>query len=170
MAFLRSLGFVLCIGLLVSTNAESATVSKAVTVRDTKQTTLSELDRFLELAKEAINDNAMRSFCWYIDGNVSTGASQDKTFSNIPYDFQPELVRIHADTAPVGSSLIIDINDDGSTIFSTNAEIDAGSTEQDGNEFFTQSEISAGSDVSLDIDQVGSGTAGADLTVCLYGR
>ncbi len=77
---------------------------------------------------------------------------------------------MHVDTAPAGSALIIDINDDGSTIFSTNAEIDDAGTEEDGNHKFTQTEIAAGSDITLDVDQVGSGTAGADLTVCLYGR
>lgn len=146
------------------------TVAKSVTIRDTKPTTLTELDRFLEELKEANNDNAVRELCWYVGGTVATGIDQDKTYADYPFDFLPTEVRMHVDTAPVGANLIIDINDDGTSIFGTRAEIDDGTTEEDGNHVFVKSEIAAGSDISLDVDQVGSGTAGADLTVCLYGR
>ena len=150
--------------------AEARTVNKAVTIRDTRPTTLVELDRFLEEAEEAINDNAVRSFCWYIAGNVATGTDLMQTYNDIQHDLLPLDVSMHVETAPVGATLIIDINDDGSTIFSTRAEIDAAATEQDENHIFTQTEIADGSDISFDVDQVGSTTPGADLTVCLYGR
>lgn len=148
----------------------AGTAVKSVTFDDTKIETLAEVDRLLEEYKEEINDNAERMLCWYLDGAVSTGTSQGRTFNDFPFDILPLEIRLHTDTGPAGSALIIDINDDGTTIFDTRAEIDDGSTEQDGNHDFVGTEILKGSDITLDVDQIGSGTAGSDLTACLYGR
>lgn len=162
--------FIVLLLFLSMPTAEARTVNKSVTVRDTKETTLTELDRFLNEAQGAINDNATREICWHWDGIISALTDVMETRADYPFDFLPLEVRMHVLTAPTGASLIIDINDDGSTIFSTRPEIDAGATEEDGNHVFTQSEIAAGSDISLDVDQVGSTESGRDLTVCIYGR
>lgn len=70
---------------------------------------------------------------------------------------------------PTGQALIADINADGSTIMSTNKlQIDA--TETDSTTAATQpglttTDIDAGTVVTVDIDQVGSGDAGIGLAV-----
>ncbi|MBU0766512.1 helix-turn-helix domain containing protein [Patescibacteria group bacterium] len=105
---------------------------------------------------------------WYIDGAVATGADQGATVV-MPFGFTVTDVDIYAETAPVGSSLIIDINEAGSTIFSTNPEVDASANREDGNHVISDATLAAGALMTLDIDQVGSGTAGSDLTVILKG-
>lgn len=158
-----------CFLLLLWSRAEADSIVKTFSLHETSEETLSEVDRYLKKVELAVNQNNTREVCWYIDGTVSAGNSQGATYADYPFDFLPRFIRMHVDTAPSGAALIIDINDDGTSIFNTNAEIDDGGTEEDGNEEYTQSEIAAGSDITLDVDQVGSATAGADLTVCLYG-
>lgn len=74
-------------------------------------------------------------------------------------------------TAPVGADLIIDINKDGTSIWdSTQAnrvKVTDGNTEGESTSFDT----TTGADdavFTFDIDQVGSDTAGRDLTVILW--
>ena len=73
-------------------------------------------------------------------------------------------------TAPVGASLIMDININGSSIWATNQAnritINSGSTTGTSSAFDTTA-LSENDQLTLDIDQVGSGTAGANLTVAL---
>jgi len=112
--------------------------------------------------------NTASAMVWYIDGTLATGASQGATVV-MPYGFTCTDVDLRVDTAPVGANLIVDINKGGATIFSTNPEIDDGATAEDGNHAFSTTDLSAGSVITLDIDQIGSGTAGSDLTVILKG-
>lgn len=75
-------------------------------------------------------------------------------------------VYVDVKTAPTNASMIIDVNDDGSTISTTKTTISA--TETSGsNETFTSPTIDAGSLLTVDADQVGSSEAGRDLTVCV---
>lgn len=79
-------------------------------------------------------------------------------------------VRIYSDTAPVGSDLIIDINKNGVTIWTTQANrakvvagANAGTTTT-----FDVTAVAAGDRLSVDVDQVGSGTPGGnDLLVTI---
>ncbi|MDD4628374.1 MAG: hypothetical protein PHE68_03200 [Candidatus Peribacteraceae bacterium] len=105
---------------------------------------------------------------WYIDGTLEIGANQGATVV-MPYGFTCTGIKLRAKTAPTGANLIVDINKDGSTIFSTNPEIDSSATTEDGNQVFSVTDIPAGSVLTLDIDQVGSSTAGENLTVILNG-
>jgi hypothetical protein len=73
-------------------------------------------------------------------------------------------VRLKVDTAPVGADLIVDININGTTIFTNQANrptIAAGATTGLSGTPDVQS-VSAGDEVSADIDQVGSTTAGGN--------
>jgi hypothetical protein len=107
-----------------------------------------------------------RTMIWYVDGDVSTGTQTGPTI--IPEnDITLIDIKLHVETAPTGQALIVDINDDGVSVFSTNPEIDAAGTREDDNHAFGSTSIVAGSEVTFDVDQVGSGTAGADLTVML---
>lgn len=76
-------------------------------------------------------------------------------------------VRAICKTAPVGASIIVDINKNGTTIFTTQDNrptIADGETVESGTTPDVTS-LSEGDYLSLDVDQVGSGTAGADITV-----
>jgi len=76
-------------------------------------------------------------------------------------------VYIYARTAPVGASIIVDVNKNGTTIFTTQAnrpEIADGSNEAESGTPDVTS-LSKNDRLDVDIDQVGSTTPGADLTV-----
>lgn len=88
----------------------------------------------------------------------------------IPGTFAISLVKIYADTAPTGASLIVDINKNGTTIFTTQAnrpEIAIGEHSDDsGTPNITA--LAAGDRLSVDIDQVGSTIAGGnDLLIAV---
>ena len=76
-------------------------------------------------------------------------------------------VVINAKEGPTGAAFIIDINENGSTVFSTNPEIDDGATTEDGNHIFSDTSIAIGAKITLDVDQVGSSFAGESITVQL---
>lgn len=74
-----------------------------------------------------------------------------------------------AQVGPVGASLIIDINKNGSTIWSTQANrlaIASGSTTVTQTSFDTAT-LAEGDVLTIDIDQVGSTTPGQTITVTL---
>lgn len=77
--------------------------------------------------------------------------------------------RVSVGTAPTGASLIVDINKNGTTIFTTQANRPTiaasgflGSTTAPAVTTFA-----AGDYITIDVDQVGSTVAGADLVVVL---
>jgi len=76
---------------------------------------------------------------------------------------------INAKTAPVGADLICDINKGGTTIWSTQAnriKLTAGNTSGSQTSFDVTSVVE-GDLITIDIDQIGSSTAGKDITVIL---
>lgn len=73
-------------------------------------------------------------------------------------------------TAPTGSSIIVDINKNGTTIFTTQANrptIAIGAAYSGNVTNMDITSLSAGDYITIDIDQIGSTVAGADLTVCV---
>lgn len=79
-------------------------------------------------------------------------------------------VRLMVGTAPVGSSIILDVNKNGTTIFTTQANrptIAAGANAGGPGTTPNVTSLAAGDYITVDIDQVGSTTAGSDLTVSI---
>lgn len=75
-------------------------------------------------------------------------------------------VRISVGTAPTGSSITVDVNKNGTTIFTNQANrptIAAGNHTATATPSVTA--LAAGDYLTVDIDSVGSTTPGADLTV-----
>jgi len=90
----------------------------------------------------------------------------------MPYAFTLVSVRASVTTAPTGSTIIVDINDGGSSILSTKLSIDA--TEKTSTTAATPAVISDTSlsddtEITIDIDQVGSTVPGVGLKVYLIG-
>jgi hypothetical protein len=72
------------------------------------------------------------------------------------------------DTAPTGSSIILDVNRNGTTIFTTQAnrpEITIGAFDSGAEDVPDVTAVAAGQYLTVDRDQVGSTIAGAELTV-----
>ena len=108
-----------------------------------------------------------RTYIWFVKGTVAIGTEQGATF-RIKRATTVEDVEMHVKTAPTGAALIVDINDGGTTIFSTEPEIDASGTVEDNNHAFSDTALAATTELTMDVVQVGSTVAGADLTVLLH--
>jgi hypothetical protein len=100
-----------------------------------------------------------------IPGALSTGARNarfyvegSRTISNVV---------VSVGTAPTGASVILDVNKNGTTIFSTQANrptIDA-SGFYDGSSTPDVTSLSAGDYLTVDVDQVGSSVPGSDAVI-----
>lgn len=103
--------------------------------------------------------------------DLTTGTAK-KTF-RMPFNLDVSELRASVNTAPVGSDIIVDINADGTTLMSTNKiTIDAGektSTTAATSPGITTSQVSDDAEMTIDIDQVGSTTAGKGLKVVMKG-
>jgi len=93
---------------------------------------------------------------------ATTGVKQAQAL--IPRPLTVSKVILYSDDAPTGASLIVDINKNGTTIFTTQANrpevaIDGHSAESE------EPDVTAfakGDRLSVDVDQVGSGVPGGD--------
>ena len=80
-------------------------------------------------------------------------------------------VKATVSTAPAGSALIVDINEGGTSVLSTKLSVDDGektSATAATPAVISDSALANDAEITIDIDQVGSGTAGAGLKVTLY--
>jgi hypothetical protein len=101
---------------------------------------------------------------------LTTGTA--KVTFRMPYAFTLSAVRASVTTAPTGSTLIVDINEAGSTILSTKLSIDASektSTTAASAAVISDTALADDAEITIDIDQVGSTIAGAGLKVYLIG-
>ena len=102
--------------------------------------------------------------------NLATGTA--KASFNMPFAMTLTGVKANCTTAPVGSTIIVDINEAGSTILSTKLSIDASettSTSAASAAVISDTALANDALITFDIDQVGSSTAGKGLKVTLYG-
>ena len=102
--------------------------------------------------------------------DLTTGTA--KVTFQMPYAFTLTSVKASVTTAPTGSAITVDINEGGSTILSTKLTIDA--TEKTSTSAATPAVISDtglanNAEITIDIDAVGSSTAGKGLKVTLIG-
>ena len=112
--------------------------------------------------------------------NLTTGTA--KTTFHIPYAFTLTGVSASVNTAPTGSTIIIDINEDpdaegggsaSATILSTKLTIDASerrSSTAAAAAVISDTALGADAEMTIDLDQVGSSTPGKGAKVCLIGH
>lgn len=101
---------------------------------------------------------------------LTTGAA--KVTFRLPYAMTLTEVRASVGTAPTGATLTVDVNESGSSILSTKLTIDAGektSTTAATPPVISDSSLADDAEITVDVDQIGSGTAGAGLKVYLNG-
>ena len=101
---------------------------------------------------------------------ITTGTS--KAYFRVPFACTITGVRASAFTAPTGSTIIIDINDSGSTIMTTN-KLSLDTTEKTSvtaatAATITDNNLTDDAEITIDFDQVGSTVAGAGIIVTLY--
>ncbi len=108
------------------------------------------------------------SMVWYLGGTQVVGNKQGAQIY-MPVGFTATSVNMVITGAPTGAAVIVDLKKDGTTIFSTKPQIDAGAFTGGSNAVISNSTLSFSSIVSLDVTQVGSTFAGSGLTVLLNG-
>ena len=105
--------------------------------------------------------------------NLTTGTA--KLTFRMPFAMHLTAVRANVNTAPAGSTIIVDINEGGSTILTTKLSIDA--SEKTSTSAASQAVIGGAgpvladdAEMKVDIDQIGSSTAGKGLKLWLIGH
>ena len=102
---------------------------------------------------------------------LTTGTAKG-TF-RMPYAMTVTDVRATVTTAPTGANIIVDINDGGTSIMTTNKlSIDATektSTTAATAPVVTDTALSDDAEITIDIDQIGSTIAGAGLKIWIIG-
>jgi hypothetical protein len=101
-----------------------------------------------------------------VTGTLTTGTDKAPTLV-APCALTITKVKLVVKTAPTGAALIVDVNKGGTTIFTTQGNrptIAIGDTQGDSGTPDVTS-LAEGDKLTIDIDQVGSTVAGADLTV-----
>lgn len=102
--------------------------------------------------------------------DLTTGTG--KVTFRMPYAMTLTDIRASVNTAPTGSTIIVDVNEGGSTILSTKLTIDASektSTTAATAAVISDSALADDAEITIDIDQVGSTVAGTGLKVTFIG-
>jgi hypothetical protein len=102
--------------------------------------------------------------------NLTTGNA--KVTFRMPFAMTVTKVKADVNTAPVGSAIQVDINEAGASILSTIISIDASTTTSESAgtpPVISDSALADNAEIKIDIDQVGSSTAGKGLKITLIG-
>lgn len=102
---------------------------------------------------------------------ITTGTA--KVTFRMPYAFTVTDVRASVNTAPTGSTILIDINEGGTTILSTKLMIDASektSITAATPAVISDSSLADDAEITIDFDQVGSTIAGKGVKVVVIGH
>ena len=105
---------------------------------------------------------------FYNSGLLATEIGAHRLYNDSPNAWTLVSVRASVGTAPVGASIIIDLNIDGTTVFTTQSNrpaIAAGANASSKVTNMNVTSVAPGSYLTVDIDQLGSTTPGNDLTV-----
>lgn len=118
---------------------------------------------------------ADRVIRWHIAGVLSKTGVKDTDVQGNAYkadkDYTPTDTWLRVKTAPQGTGIKVDINDDGVSIYGEDQEpvLPDNTVEVTHNNFSSSAlVIKEGSTITLDIDRVGDEYAGKDLVVELY--
>lgn len=113
---------------------------------------------------------------FFVPVSVQTGnltATTGKWFMHVPYAFTLSGLTASVGTAPAAQAIIIDVNENGTTVMAaTKLSIDATETSSStaaSAAVISDPDIAADALLSIDVDQVGSGTTGANLAVTIFG-
>jgi hypothetical protein len=124
-----------------------------------------------------INDTTITAQDWLViaasDENNNLIAGTNKVYFRMPYAGTLLAVRASVNTASTGSTIIVDINENGTSILSTKLSIDAtekSSTTAAVPAVISDSALADDSEISIDIDQIGSTIPGKGLKVYLKVR
>lgn len=107
------------------------------------------------------------------DETTALTVATDKVKFILPYAFTLTGISASVTTAPTGATLIVDVNEGGTSIMTTNKiviDVSETSTATAATApTLTDNSLASGSLITIDVDQIGSTVAGAGLKVYLTG-
>jgi hypothetical protein len=112
----------------------------------------------------------VEAYTFSVTGAVAVATGKSRIY--LEGDYVVETVRAAVNTAPTGSALVVDVNRNGTTIYTDQANrpsIAPGTNSATGNNP-AMTTLAAGDYLTVDVDQVGSTAAGSDLTVTVRVR
>ena len=107
------------------------------------------------------------------DEGTDLTAGTAKASFHMPYAMTLYAVKATVNTAPTGATIVVDINEAGTTVLSTKLSIDASeftSTSAATAAVISDAALASDALITFDIDQIGSTAAGKGLKVTLYGK
>ena len=116
---------------------------------------------------ERLMTHAVEAYTFSVTGAVTVATGKSRIYLEGSYIV--ETVRAAVNTAPTGAALIVDVNKNGTTIYTTQTarpQIAASSNSATGNSPAVTT-FAAGDYITVDVDQVGSTVAGSDLAVTI---
>ena len=130
--------------------------------------------RVLNIPDRDVHSNAFNEVMILACSDETTDltAAAGKVTFRCPFAFTITGVTASVTTAPVGSTIIVDINEDGTSILSTKLTIDASektSTTAATPAVISDTTLASDAEITIDIDQVGSTITGAGLKVKIEG-
>ncbi|MCI0545218.1 MAG: hypothetical protein L0Z49_12380, partial [Actinobacteria bacterium] len=105
------------------------------------------------------------------EGTLTTGTGAIRWYNDHGSTITLQSARGSVGTQPTGASILIDINNNGTSVWNStqaNRITIAVSTNTDEGGAFDDSSVADGEYITVDIDQVGSTVAGADLSVTIW--
>ena len=120
-----------------------------------------------DLDAVVLKDEDARLTVFQVAGTLVTSTGLLRIYNEFGIDVRIEKVKLSVDTAPTDASILVDIHKDGTTIFTTQPNRPAIlTTEFEGESTTIEVPVWAdGEYLTMDVDQIGSTIAGADLTV-----
>jgi hypothetical protein len=112
----------------------------------------------------------IEAYTFSVTGAVAVATGRSRIY--LAGDYVVETVRAAVNTPPTGAALLVDVNKNGTTIYADQSKrpsIAAGANSAVGNNPDVTT-LAAGDYLTVDVDQVGSTVAGADLTVTVRVR
>jgi hypothetical protein len=85
-----------------------------------------------------------------------------------PFKMKVTAVRLNVNTSPAGAAVIVNIKEAGNTLFSVKPQVDAGQLTSTSAPTFSDTDLADNAEMTIDIDQIGSSTAGKGLKVHIY--
>jgi len=142
-------------------------INASAAIVDTKLATISTAGKVNGSAMVAETVDGVRGqFFWGLGGTQVVD-------TNVSFEYEATCnltitgVELRCKTAPTGAALIIDINKGGTTIFTVRPQINDGSTVNAGVATLNVTDLAAGDVLTVDVDQIGSTIAGADVSIIL---
>lgn len=115
-----------------------------------------------------LDSGYIETYVFAVTGALAVAAGKSRIY--LEGSYKVESVRASVNTAPAGAAVTVDVNKNGATIFTTQADrpaIAAAGFTALGGASGLAATFATGDYLTVDIDTVGTTTAGADLTVCI---